>query len=563
MKRIVSMFLAAAVVCGMALSPSGAAETKPIAAVAVASYNDLLGDVNFVGKLVDRPDLGIALEGAAAWFTQGKGLAGIDKTRPWGLIIQASGETDFSGYAFVPVTDFKAALGLLETLFDKVEAEGDVYKLTPKDGDKVSYVKQHGTWACFAEKPEMLAHCDADPTALLGHLEKRSIVSGHVFLANVPEGLREKFLSQLKEGLLKDAAQHGDESNAEYAGRKKFIDQLESYLPRVFGELDQVVLAWGLDRTTEKTFIDVSVTAKSGTKTAEEMGLAGKVTTNFAGFRLPGAAVTALWGGPMPPAKQELAASLIEAVRGKALADAEKKPADKRAVAKEVVNDAADLLQKIIKSGHADGAAAVLVSPKAATALLAGYVADGTLLDKILHVIAKTVLAEHPELAQFVKLDAEKSGSVTFHKISIPIPQDAKDRQKVVQLIGEKLDVVIGVGPENAYLAVGRNAPATLKKAIDGSAKAGAKPVAPLEVSLAVKPVMGFAAVMGEPKDRPNAAMIESELKKTPGKDHVTLTVRPISNGVQIHLEVEQGLVRLVGHLATMGMEQKTEAGAK
>ena len=38
---------------------------------------------------------------------------------------------------------------------------------------------------------------------------------------------------------------------------------------------------------------------------------------------------------------------------------------------------AADLLQKIVKSGHVDGAATVLVGPKAATGLLAGYVADG------------------------------------------------------------------------------------------------------------------------------------------------------------------------------------------
>ena len=125
----------------------------------------------------------------------------------------------------------------------------------------------------------------------------------------------------------------------------------------------------------------------------------------------------------MPAAKQEIAASVIEAVRGKGLAEIEKKsPEDKRAVAKEVLNDGADLLQKIVKSGHVDGAATVLVGPKAATGLLAGYVADGALLDKMLHTIAKAVVADHPELEQFVKLDAEKSGSINFHKISIPIP---------------------------------------------------------------------------------------------------------------------------------------------
>ena len=223
---------------------------------------------------------------------------------------------------------------------------------------------------------------------------------------------------------------------------------------------------------------------------------------------------------------------------------------------------AADLLQKIVKSGHVDGAATVLVGPKAATGLLAGYVADGALLDKILHTIAKAAIADHPELEQFVKLDAEKSDSINFHKISIPIPEDSEDREKAVQLIGEKLDIVIGVGKENAYLAAGRDAMATLKKAIEGSAQAGAKAVSPLEISVAVKPVASLVAAVGKPQERPQAAMVESELKKTPGKDHVILAVRPISNGVQVHLEVEQGLVRLFGRLAVMGMEQRVPSTA-
>jgi len=57
--------------------------------------------------------------------------------------------------------------------------------------------------------------------------------------------------------------------------------------------------------------------------------------------------------------------------------------------------------------------------------------------------------------------------------------------------------------------------------------------------------------------DRPQAAMMEAELKKTPGKDRAILAVRPIANGLQLHLEIEQGLLRLFGRLAAMGMEQK------
>ncbi len=547
MKKIVSLSMAVAILLGLGLSHSGAAETKPIAALAVASYEDLVSDVSFVGSLVERPQLGAGLDGLLAVVTQGKGLAGVDKTRTCGLIVQASDEKDITGYALVPVTDFKEALKLLKLYFT-VDSQGDVYKLTPKDGKKPAYVKQQGDWALFAEKPEVLARAGADPTALLGSLKKEYIVAGRVLLGNVPEGLRQKILSQLRQGLQKDAAQHNDESSEEYANRKKVIDQLESYATRVCGELDQVVFGWGLDRIAGKTFVDVSVTAKPDTETAEEMGLAAKATTNLAGFRVPGAAVTYAWAGAVPAVKQQLAASVLEAVRGKGLAEIEKKvPENKRAAAKEVINDGADLLQKIVKSGRADGAASVLLGPEAATGLMGLYVADGALLDKILHTVVKAVAEDHPQVEQFVKLDAETLGAVRFHKISIPIPENAKDREKAVQLIGETIDIVIGVGKENAYVAVGRDAAAALKKAIEASSEIGSKAVSPAEISIAAKPIAGLVATIGKPHERSQAAMVESELKKTPGKDHVILTVQPIANGVQIRLEVEQGLVRLLG----------------
>ena len=365
MKKIVSMFAALAVVFGVGLSRSAAAESKPIAAVSVASYDDLLSDVNFVGGLIEQPQLGATLEGFLAMATQGKKLAGVDTARPWGVIVQASGEENFTAYLFVPVTDFKQLLGLLR-LYGTDQAEGGVYKLTPKTRGQVSYVKQQGEWAFFAAKPEVLAQCTADPVALVGKMKKGYILGGRIFLANIPGGLREKFISGFQKGIEQDAAtKKSSESAEEFSQRKKLLEQFGSYMTRVFGELDQVVFGWGLDRTAEKTFVHVGVTAKAGTKTAEEMGLAAQAMTNFAGFRLPGAAVAVGLAGTMPAAKQEIAASMIEAGRGKALADIDKNsPQNKRAVAKEMVNGGADLLQKIVKSGRVNAAASACAYPQ-------------------------------------------------------------------------------------------------------------------------------------------------------------------------------------------------------
>ena len=218
--------------------------------------------------------------------------------------------------------------------------------------------------------------------------------------------------------------------------------------------------------------------------------------------------------------------------------------------------EATDLVQQIVKSGRVDSAASVVVGPNAATGLLAAYVADGALLDKILHSIAKTAMEDHPELDQFVKLDVEKIGLVNFHEISLPIPQEAQDRANVVRLIGEKLDIVIGVGKENVYVAAGRDAMATLKTAIEASKRLGAKATPPLQVSLGLEPVAAVVGVVGKPQEKAKAKIIEAELKKTQDKNHVILQVRPISNGVQVHLEVQQGVLRVLGRLVAMGTAQ-------
>ena len=206
MKYLATLLMAAAVLCGACLSPCWAAEPKPIAAVAITSYNDLIGDINYVGSLVERPNFGAAADGLVSLVTQFKGLAGIDKSRPWGAILQAGGDDDIVGYVFVPITNFKEALGLLE-LFNTVEAEGGVYKLSPTNGNKTVYVKQHGKWACFSDKAETLAHVAIDPLEVLRGLEKNYIITGRVFLANVPDALREKFLLKLKEGIREGGAQ--------------------------------------------------------------------------------------------------------------------------------------------------------------------------------------------------------------------------------------------------------------------------------------------------------------------------------------------------------------------
>ena len=287
------------------------------------------------------------------------------------------------------------------------------------------------------------------------------------------------------------------------------------------------------------------------------MALLEQGKTSFAGFGLPGARWPPIAPRPFGPEDGNPRGPGGCGPAGVLQGAQQKTPPDKLGPVNDVINSLADLLQKTVKSGRVDAAATVLLDPQAATGLLGISVADGGLLQKVLCAAVDVVGRENPVVADMVKLDADRAGPIHFNTISIPFPADAKNREKAVQLFGEKLEVVIGVGPQIAYLAAGRNALDTLKRLIETSAAQPSRQATPVDVSVDLERLVGFGAVMGEPKDQPKAALVAGELKKTPGKNHVSLVARPIPNGVQFHLEVEPGIIHAIGRIVVLSQQHK------
>ena len=156
----------------------GAAAAKPFVTVSFAGYNALRGQIDAVGKLAGNPGLAHGLEAAVTLLTQGKGLAGLDKTRPWGAVVPVGSQDrtfDLLGtsyYVFVPVTDLKQLAALLPNPTNGKPltpgADG-VYEIKFRPGDTL-YVMQKGNWAFLAGNREVLKDVPADPAALLGDL---------------------------------------------------------------------------------------------------------------------------------------------------------------------------------------------------------------------------------------------------------------------------------------------------------------------------------------------------------------------------------------------------------
>ena len=128
-----------------------------------------------------------------------------------------------------------------------------------------------------------------------------------------------------------------------------------------------------------------------------------------------------------------------------------------------------------------------------------------------------------PTPTKSLKLDAEVHDGVHFHVAATSLTSE-----DLVVLLGTRIEVVLGIGPDRLYLGVGGHALAALKEAITKSKAAAGEEVPPLRIAVAGTPLAAYAAATLEGPDKLKAAKIANLLKKSPAQDHATLTVTAV-----------------------------------
>jgi len=526
-----------------------AAGLKPLVIVSFAGYDELRADIEFVGKLGNSPQLAQGLEGMLKQETQGKGLAGLDTKRPWGAVVQTDGQQEFSIYGFIPVTDLKQLMGVVRDMpvaqVPEDPADG-VYEIaTP--GPSL-FVQEKGGWAFITSSREGLAQVPADPQKALGDLNQKYDLAVRASIRNVPLPFRQMFMDQMKAGAEIGMGRLPDESDEDFALRQGVAQQMIQQIDTMINDLDEVLIGWAIDRQAGTSYIDFQVTAVAGTKTAAQFSQAATVTTNFAGFDLPGAALTGNWGGTLTDSDVVQAKNAITNVRTVALKELKNQglSADELKLASQLLSDLLDVVEKTIENKTADGGLALLLKPGALTFVAGGTIADGAKLEKALKQLAAEVQKAEPKVAQILKLDAETHQGIRFHTLAVPTKE--MNDETAVKLFGDTLDVVLGISDASVYLAVGRDAASTLKQVIDQSKAQAGKQIPPARIALAATPIAKFVAdVADNDEAKQMATMIGAMLEQSGGKDHLILTSKPVPNGATVRLEIEEGLLKLPG----------------
>ena len=532
-----------------ALAVASAEEKKPALTVSFAGYQQLLDRAKTLGTVSGRPNLDKMLDSLVVMATQGKGLPGLDKSRPWGLAVYA-GEGGFPALAFVPVTDLKQLVESLPREEEKAPAADAQGVFELKLSGRPMFVRQKGDWAVAAESRDGLKDAPADPALLLADLSKKYLVAAKASIQNVPKAIREAALNQLR--TLADMTMPSVESDlgSFIAGARK---QNFKNLMKLSNELEEVVVGLAVDAGSGAIRLDTDVTALPGTDTAKRAARAKAAKTDFAGFRLPDAAITLLSVETLDDADVAQAKAALGSLRKSALKDLdgnEDLTTEQRKVAKLLLGDALDVAEATIDTKHTDVGLAVMLEEGAPTVVAGMAVAQGAKLDKLVRQFVGELTKEQPDLAQMIKLDAAAHKKVKFHMATVPIQDD-----DAAAILGKSIDVVLGIGEDSLYFGVGKNVLPTLKKVLDNSAEG--VPVPSMQLIVTVTPVakfIGQVAPIDEIKSP--AAMLAQALSGSPGKDHVTVVSQAIPNGTGVRVTVEEGVVKGV-----MGLLPGAKAG--
>ncbi len=508
-----------------------AQDLKPVAVVSIASVEETLADIGYITSIAGMEDAGKTARLFGSALT-----AGMDKKRPAGLYIVPK-DGDFHGIAFVPVSDLKQLLEIhKEYVGEARDAGGGILEVGM---GRSAFIKEQNGWAFVAESSDHLTGLPDDPLKLLGDLPKQYNIAVKILVQNVPQELRQTALDEIKFGLERGLDQPGANVDREALERtaKSSLKQIE----QLMNEADEVTLGWAVDAAGKRTHIDLNITAKEGSELARQMALNAESKSAFTGVLLPEASVTMNATAKLAEsdiAQVEAAFQTGREQLSKQIDDDPNLTPEQRTVAKDVLGKLLDVFQQTAKSGKIDLGFALVLEPKSIGIVAGGYVADGPAFEKAVKQVVELAKNE-PDFPK-VQFNAGTHGSVTLHKASVPVPDREPEAR---ELLGEKLDIILGIGAKSVYISAGKNAESLLKKVIDQSAQSAEKPVPAMQLNVSVLPILKFMASVDE---NPMLPGLIASLEKA-GNDKVLITSQGSARGSSMRIEVQEGLLRLIG----------------
>ena len=555
------MLLTLAATFALALCGSVQAQNskmKPVAVVAFNSVSHLLEDANFVGSLGDQPRLADSVRPFVGM------LQGLDNEKPIGLIVQSDGINP-SGAICIPVTDVEMLLGGLG-MFGVTSEDGPNGTKQIGVNGQTLFVRAANGWAFVSMMPQMLDNLPEDPSKLFSTLTKDYDIGVRVHVQNIPEAYTQMALGQVQSGMEAGMRKSDQESDEQFAARQKITKLQVEQIKQAVEDLDQLTFGIGVDSEQQRTYFDLGYTAIAGSKLADSIALNSDPKTNFAGFFQPDAAMMMSMASKIGKTDiaqfEQVYDTMLKQIGNGIENEAEDLSDKNRQIVKSAFGDFMAAFKATFQAGKMDAGAVLNVSPSSLSLVAGGYIADPSKVESGLKKLEGVIQEKEPKFSG-IDWNSSSHADVKFHTFSVPIDEDDQDAKQAKQLFGDTIDVAIGIGKETVYFSLGRDCVKAIKNIMDASAASPQKSVPPMEMTLALAQIMETAEALADEKDKTQIRMMTNMLaNETNGRDHLRVVVQPVSNGVRIRFEAEEGVLRAIGMAVMAAQMQAVEAGA-
>ena len=260
----------------------------------------------------------------------------------------------------LPVKKLSDLLAVVTAYGIEVKDAGDGIKELAQPEGQAIFVKEADGWAYIGQSPAVLANVPENPQAILNEIVSEYDLGARFTVQNVPEMYRQFAVQAMQSGMQQALEQKPDESDEEFQVRQQTATAQLEQVKRRIEELDSFALGWTIDANEQKTYLDVTVKAVPGSKTAKEFEAAKDSRTNFAGFYQPDAAATMVFASQSDPDQQDVAQ--LEAAMNSAreqfnqgMDENEDIPAELRDGLKAAASDWFDAFTATVKTGQLDG----------------------------------------------------------------------------------------------------------------------------------------------------------------------------------------------------------------
>lgn len=543
MKRILlSCFSALLLLAANAVSaPQAAAqEMQPLLLLSFKGLDELVNDLNYIGELSGNPDLGGGLEGLLSLFTGGQEIEGVDKSKPWGAAISSDG-LEFRILAFMPIKNLEQFLNMLGAVGGQAQDEGDgLWKIEVQNFGL--FFKQKGDWTYASISADLLQDLPEDASTLTKGLDTKHDLAVQAHIQNIPEIFRQLLVEQVRQGMSQAMQQQEGESDVQFSLREKIIGQQFEGLTESMNNLDVVSLGASIDTKAKLGVVDITETAVAGSELAKQMALMSGQKAKFGGFHLPDATVSATACMPMGAGQVAQLTQMIDGIRDELFKQAASQGLDGAGgvadTVKELLNELFSVAKSTFDGGKTDAGLCVL-GEGPFTIALGGYSGKSENLQKVVEKLSQTLETEVGFYG--LQIDAAKHKEVRFHSVQVPLP-GGEIGDTLTTLFGFDLELTFGVGPDSVFVAMGKDSIDTVKKILDQSEANASKPAQPIQAQAKVAPLLKLLAAGENANETVTAVSGEIEA----GKDKVFITSSTVPNGMTIHIEAQEGLLKVL-----------------